>query len=220
LVEGGKAKGLVVQKNGSEVEIASQVVISNAGPKQTVELAGEGNFDEGYLRLMRLKHRPGPVTLGFVASDRPLWPESGEPAILMLTGTRRITSIVPVSNIVPELAPPGQHLLFAFGFPRSNLVHMDKEEEQRQVSLDLREQLPLFEKHGRILRVEPRDIDDPFNNGTPTGFGIPTETPVKNLYNVGDGCLGYGLTGSTGAAESGRRVAETLRKTFKPHAKC
>jgi len=217
VVEGGRAKGVVVQKDGSEVTITSQVVISNVGPKATVELAEERNFDEAYLRLIRLRLRPHPVIMCFVASDRPLWPESGEPAILMAVGTRRITSIIPYSSITPEVAPPGQHLLFAFGGPVSNEVHMNIEEEIRQASLDLKEQLPLFEKHGRILKIDARDIDHEFPEmRTRNAYGMPVGTPMKNLYNVGDATMILGLSGGTAAADSGRRVAEIIKKGFKP----
>jgi len=206
----------VVQKEGSQVEIASRVVISDIDPKKVVEMADEGNFDEGYLRTLRLGLRPKPVTLTFVASDRPLWPESGEPAILMLTGTRRITTIIPISNAVPEAAPPGQHLLFAFGCSRSSAVHIDKEEEIRQVTLDLKEQLPLFKKHGRILKIDPRDIDDEFPEVRGRyDFVIPPETPLKNLYNVGDAVIPMGLVGTTAVVHTARQVAETVRKSFK-----
>lgn len=216
LVDRGSARGIVVEKEGRQIEVGSRVVISNALPKKTVELAEPGNFDEGYLRMMRLRHRPQPITVTFVASDRPLWPENGEAAILMLSGTRRITSIVPISNIVPGMAPPGQHFLFAFASPKSLVPRMDIEEEQRQVMLDLQEQLPLFEKHGRILKLVPRDIDDEFCAvyAYPS-FGMPVETPVKNLYNVGDSILPVGLVGSTGAVDSARRAADIIRKTVK-----
>jgi phytoene dehydrogenase-like protein len=217
VAEGGRARGIVVEKDGQELEIASEVVISNVIPKRTVELAGADNFDEGYLRLMRLRHRPQLLTVTFVASDRPLWPESGESAILMLTGTRRITSIVPISNIVSGVTPPGQHLFFAFASPKSLMIRMDVEEEQRQITLDLKEQLPLFEKHGRILRMIPRNLGDEFApvHAWP-GLGMPVETPVKNLYNVGDPMLPVGLVGTTGAVDSARRVAEIIRKRFEP----
>jgi len=217
VVTGGRARGIVVQKDGGEVEIASQLVISNTGSKATVELAGEENFGGEYLRMMRLRHRPIPITAAYVASDRPLWPENGEPAILMLTGTRRIRCIVPLSNISPELAPPNQHLLFAVGGPPSSFVHMDKEEEERQTRLDLMEQLPGLEKYGRILKIDPRDISDELLYGwSPVGFMMPAETPVKNLYNVGDGMCPFGLIGTTGAVGSARQVAEIVRKLIKP----
>lgn len=217
VVEKDRARGIVVQKDESEVEIASQLVISNTGSKATVQLTGEENFTEEYLRMMRLRHRPIPITAAYVASDRPLWPENGEPAILMLTGTRRIRCVIPLSNISPELAPPGQHLLFAVGGPPSSFVHMDKEEEERQVRLDLMEQLPGLEKYGRILKIDPRDISDELLYGwSPVSFMMPYETPVKNLYNVGDGMCPFGLIGTTGAVGSARQVAEIVRKLIKP----
>jgi phytoene dehydrogenase-like protein len=217
VVEGGRAKGVVVKKDGTETEVASQVVISNVNPKMTVALAGEANFDEQYLRTLRLRVSPAPIDVAFVASDRPLWPEDGSPAILMLTGTRRIRSIVPLSNIAHGLAPPGQHLLYATGRPVSTLVHLNEEEEVRQVSLDLKEQLPLFERHGRILRIDARDLDSEWVDGwCSVGFCVPNETPVKGLYLAGDGALPWGLIGSTGAAGSARQAAELIKKAIKP----
>ena len=216
VVQGGRAKAVVFQKEGSKVEIFCQAVISDIDPKKVVEMAGEEKFDEGYLRTLRLGIRPKPVTLCFVASDRPLWPEDGSPAILMLTGTRRITTMIPLSSAVPETAPSGQHLLFAFGCARSSAVHIDKEEEIRQVTLDLKEQLPLFEKHGRILKIDPRDIDDDFPEVRGRyDFRTPTETPIKNLYNVGDAVIPFGLVGTTAVVHTARQVAETVRKSLK-----
>ncbi len=217
VVEKGRAKGVVVQKNGSEVEIDSQLVISNAGPRKTVELTGEENFTEDYMRTMRLRIRPHPVVMAFVVSDRPLWPEDGSPAIMMLAGTRRITSIIPMSSISPDYAPPGQHVLFAYASPRSYCVPMDEEEELRQTTLDLHEQLPGLEKYGRILKLDPRNVDRE-DTATTAWFGMPIETPVKNLYNVGDSMLPLGVVGATGAIDSGRRAVDIVRKKFKPEA--
>ncbi len=216
LVNRGAAQGIVVEKDGSEVEIPARVVVSNAGAKITVDLAGDENFNEGYLRTLRLRHRPHPCIICFIASDRPLWPEDGSAAILMLTGTRRIKSFVPLSSIAPALAPPGQHLLFGLASPVSSEVDMDTDEEVRQVTLDIKEQLPGFEKHGRILRMEARNRDHPLTDvKTRPGMGMPPETPVKNLYNVGDTILGPGLAGTTGAADSALRVVEMIRKSLK-----
>jgi phytoene desaturase len=217
IVSGGTAKGVVVEKDGSELEIASQVVISNAGPRKTVELAGAENFGEEYLSRMRVRLKPHPVIMCFIASDRPIWPESGEPAYLMVVGARRITSVVPLSNISPHFAPPGQYLTFCFGGPVSNEIHMNAEAEQEQCLLDIKEQFPLFEKHGKILKMIPKDIDDDLPEmHTRIGSGMPTETPIRNLYNVGDGCETYGYSGSNLAAGSAKPVAETIKNSIKP----
>jgi len=217
LVADKEAKGLVVQKDGHEIEIASQVVISDAGPKATVALAGEDNFDEAYLTTMRVGLKSASATMCFVASDRPLWPEDGSPATLNIVGARRVISAIPLSNISPHYAPPGQHLMFAFACAVSNHVHMDLEEEKRQCLLDLGELFPLFEKHGRVLKWVFRDFGDefPFQRSR-TGEGMPCETPIRKLYNVGDGVTAPGCNGSVAATESGWRVAEIVRKSFKP----
>lgn len=69
---------------------------------------------------------------------------------------------------------------------------MDIEEELRQTSLDLKEQLLGFEKYGIMLKLEPRDIDHEFQ-GTTAWFGMTIETPVENLYNVGDSTIPLGI---------------------------
>ena len=215
-VSGGAAAGIIVQKDGKEVRVAAKMVISNARPERTVKLAGESNFDEGYLRLLRLRIRPHPCILTFVASDIPLWPEEGSAAILMLTGTRRIKSFVPISIIAPQLAPPGQHLMFGLGSPVSSEKRVNVEEETRQTMLDLEEQLPRFKEHGKVLMIDVRNIDHQFPDVvTRPGAGLPPETPVKNLYNVGDAILAPGLVGTTGAADSALRVVEIVKKKLK-----
>jgi len=218
VVKGREAKGVVVQKDGGEVEIASQVVVSDIGPKATVELAGEENYDEEYLRKMRLRLMPLPAILCFIASDRPLWPESGEPATLQIAGARRLISITPFSNISPEYAPLGQCLTFALGIPQTVYVHMDVEHEKQQLLLDLKENLPLFEKHGRVLKWVFKNFDDelPFLRSW-ANEGIPCETPVRNLYNVGDGvATAPGVGGMISASESAKTVAGIVRKRLKP----
>jgi hypothetical protein len=51
---------------------------------------------------------------------------------------------------------------------------------------------------------------------TRVGIFIPVETPIKDLYNVGDGCPIMGYTGSNASAETAVRVAGIVRKQYKP----
>jgi hypothetical protein len=82
--------------------------------------------------------------------------------------------------------------------------------------LDIKELFPEFEKHGRILDATVRDIDDEFPElRTWPGYDMPRETPIKNLYNVGDGVKTVGMTGTAASAESGKLVAETVKKQIK-----
>ena len=94
---------------------------------------------------------------------------------------------------------------------------MNAEAEQEQCLLDIKEHFPLFEKHGKILKMIPKDIDDDLPEmHTRIGSGMPTETPIRNLYNVGDGCETYGYSGSNLAAASAKPVAETIKNSIKP----
>jgi hypothetical protein len=135
----------------------------------------------------------------------------------MVVGARRISSVVPLSNISPHFAPPGQYLTFCFCGPVSNEVYMNPKEEEEQILLDLKEQFPLFEKHGRVLKLDPRNIDhDLPEMRARCGEGVPFSTSIKNLYNVGDGCNVYGYSGSNLAAGSAKPVAETIKNSIKP----
>ena len=79
------------------------------------------------------------------------------------------------------------------------------------------ELFPDFEKHARILKIEVRDIDHPLPEGrTWPGFYMPEETPVRKLYKLGDGVALRGLIGTSGSAESGKRVVELVKKQVRP----
>lgn len=216
LVKSGTVQGIEVERDGKKTQVTARAVVCDINPKLTVGMAGEENFAESYLRMMRIRVRPQGTVVAYLASDIPLWPDDGTPAILMLTGCRRVISMVPLSNACPRLAPPGQHLMFVAGPPVSSDPRVNEEEEIRAVTKDIEEQLPRFKQHGRILKIICKNIDDEFPfQGTRVGFGMPIETPVKNLYNVGDWCLGPGLTGTTSAVEAGFRVVEQVKKSVK-----
>lgn len=215
VVKKGAVTSVVVEKDGQTREIPCKALISNVGPAMTVNLAGKENFDSEYLKLMRMKLRPSPCVLIMVASDKPLCLE-GKAGVLITIGARRLGGIVPLTNICPELAPVGQHLLYAVAEPLSCLLRMDEEYEKQQCMLDIKEQFPDFEKHGHILKMEPRNVDHEWPEArTWNGYDMPLETPIKNLFNVGDACKDVGLAGSSGAAESGVRAANIVAKRIK-----
>jgi len=216
-VGGGRARGILVEREGKEIEVSSQVVISNAGPRKTVELAGQKNFDEDYMRMMRLRVKPHPVLVCYVGGDRPLWAESGEPSILMVTGALRMHAVVPMGSIAPELNPPGQYFTYVQFHPLTSFLPMNKEEERKQALTEMDEQFPGWEKHQRILYMEAMDItDEVAEMHSQCGSDMPLKTPVKNLYNVGDGCMAWGYQGSTAAADGALRLVGIVKKSIKP----
>jgi phytoene dehydrogenase-like protein len=215
-VEGGRARGIVVEKDGSDVEISGRVVISDVGPRATVVLAGQDNFNDDYMRMMRLRCKPHPAVVLYVGGDKPLWPEDGSPAILMVAGPPRMHAVVPMSAIAPYLAPPGQQFTYVQFHPLCSYLPMNKEEEKRQALAEMNEMFPGWEKHLRILHMECKDITDEVPEmQSQVGSDMPLNTPVKNLFNVGDGCQTFGYCGSTAAADSALRVVDTVKKLLK-----
>src|SRR4030042_965293 len=53
IVRDGVAKGVEARDPDGEISIEAKVVVSDAGPKKTVELAGEQNFDKGYVQEVK-----------------------------------------------------------------------------------------------------------------------------------------------------------------------
>ncbi len=111
LVEDGVVKGVIIERreNKDEVQIACGAVISNAGPKKTVELAGSENFDKGYIREVRETLKPFHWLAFQISSNRPLVEHEG---IGFVTDARRVNWIVCPTILCPELAPLGKHLLY------------------------------------------------------------------------------------------------------------
>ena len=216
LVNKGGATSVVVEKNGKEVEIPCKAVISNIGIRETVQLSGEENFTEDYLADMRVKMRPTPITIIHLASEQPLCMAGGESGAMLVSNARRITDAIPLTNACPEMAPKGQHLTWACASPPSTLFPVDPEEEERQCMKDIDMIFPDWKKKGgRVLKIEVRNMDHDLPEGRTwlgPAYNMERETPVKNLFNVGDAVCAPGIGGTSGCAESAKRVIEAVKK--------
>ncbi len=215
-----KAATVVCKKEGGEeVEIECKAVISNCGPALTAELADCVDYTEDYLRDMRVKLRAIPTVMMHVASDKPLAMPGGEHGMELVAGMRRIIAAVPLTNTCPELAPKGTLLYHFVGMPKSTLVAMDPEEEVRQCMADLRELYPDFDNVAKVISIEPRNVDDNLNYGRSwqaAPYQMPRETPIRNLWCVGDGNQSRGYVGTSGCAEGAWKAVDALKKAVKP----
>jgi phytoene desaturase len=213
VVKKGSAQGIVVEKDGRDVTINSRVVISDTGPKKTVELAGGDNFSSKYLREMRMRLRAGPAMLILVGSEKPLLPESAP--FMVISGARRIVVGGEIALLCPDLAPRGKQLSYYCGYPLNSLFPMEAEWEKAQCKRDLEEHFPGIKEHGEILQMGVHDVDSDFPGarGWP-GYDMPPKTSIKNLYNVGEGVRAPGWSGTNKAAETAREVAEMVSKTL------
>ena len=213
VVKNGSAAGIVVEKDGKDTELSCKVVISDVGPRRTVELAGSENFDADYLEQVR-GLRAAPMVVSMVASDKPLFDEK---CGLLIAGARRIVAGFPISNICPELVPPGQHLIHLWGTPASCSQKMDVDEEIKQNIADIKEIFPDFDKYGRILKMETRDIDDEFPAMRSwMGYDLKQQTPVTALYNVGDAVKPFGWEGLAACSQGATLVVAEIARRFKP----
>jgi len=205
----GRATGVEIEEAGVPRTLAADIVISNAGPIGTLGLVGDAIMGRDYAHQIRARVRPTPIILTFTVSDEPLFPHR---ASILAAGLQRIVTAVPLTNICPEWAPDGKHIMAFYGTPKSCLAPMDKDEERRATIDDIHALFPGLEAAGgRILDIQLRDIDDPdvVARSWP-GYNVPVQTPVANVFNVGDACGPDGFVATPAAAMSARLVVDHI----------
>ena len=213
-VSDGAAKGVIVERPEGMTELSGQAVVSCIPPRLIVAMAGIENFDKGYLRMVREEtvERSTPITHIHIGSDRPLLEQEG---LVLTAHTRRLFQFYSPTNTVPEIAPRGKHVTIAAGMPRPCVEPISPKRELELNLLDIRDNLPGFDKHGEILMAPTYHRDWPLY-GTWPGRGLPQRTPVVNLYLVGDRALPPGQVAVTGCARTAQIVVEDIVNRFKP----
>jgi phytoene dehydrogenase-like protein len=210
LVETGAVAGVVAERKGGRLHIAAPAVISNVGPRKTVELAGAQNFDGSYLKELSENVRPSVAMDYIIASEEPLLE-----SLLFTTDARRTEAWSPTSLFWPEDAPEGMHVMEGYAAPLSN-TDFDPRKEYGAFLQDLKEQFPRFEAcGGRVLLARQFRGDWPVNRCC-QGHDLDQKTPVELLYNVGDGVKPSGWVGASGAALSARMVADDVKRRIEP----
>ncbi len=211
LTSGGTVKGIVVDKEGDEVEVTSKAVISNAGPRETATLVGEQNLDRGYVRELEENIHHGSQMLISFVSDRPLMTNAGG---LATVGARRVVNISCLTLSCPELSPPGKYLHTAQCQPRSQFTLLDRSQEIEAAMEDLREHVPGFDKYAEVLNISCMFNPDWPGYRNLSGYHLPLKTPIENLYNVGDGVCFF--PEGPYAATTSRSVVDDLKQRSKP----
>ncbi len=205
-VEDGRVRSATVRRGDEQVEVEADTVISNIGPEATVALCGREHFDTAYLERMDRDLRSTANIVVNVASRTPLLTA---PGIVTFGITRRLCNMANLTATCPELAPPGWHLYVAYGVPVPAVGDFDEEEEVALTLQDLREQLRDFDRHARILSVRVMRGDWPAQRSI-AGRDLPRETPIANLWNVGDGVREYADGGVQACAESARLAVDAV----------
>lgn len=209
VVDGGRATGVLVKSAGRPEEfVAADVVISNTGPLRTIELAGgrDGFADPTYLERLDASPHEAPIFHISFVTETPLLP--GFDGCMVFGNTRNLIYLEIPSLISPDVSPPGQFLHTAFGAP-TDAAHSDLNAELRNTLVELEANFPGQLAGARFL-VSARHSGQSPGMHRWAGHMMPVETPVANLYNVGDGCTPPGTIGTEGAAASAREVAKLV----------
>jgi phytoene desaturase len=187
-------------------------VVSNAGPAATVALTGRAHFDDAYLARLDRDLRPTANIVVNIASREPI---VEAPGIVTFGITRRLCNLANLTATCPELAPDGWHLAVAYGVPRPAVGEFDEAAEIEATLTDLRDEIPGFDERARVLSIRVMRGDFPAQRSI-AGLDLPQETPLPNLWNVGDGVREYANGGVQACAETAARVVEQILAPVSP----
>ena len=203
-IENGRVTGVDVRRDGEVVRIATGIVISNAGPRATVALAGPANIPATY-RAEVDKLRPAANIVINFASRTPL---HTAPGIVTFGKTRRLCNMATMTAACPELAPPGWHLYVAYAVPKPALGAFDGDAEVALALEDLRDQFPAFDQ-AKMISIRVMRDDWPAQRSC-AGYDAARETGVDGLWCVGDAVKVYGNGGTQACAETAKLVVDAI----------
>jgi phytoene dehydrogenase-like protein len=204
-VVNGRVASARLLRDGQRIQVEARAVVSNAGPEATVALCGREQFDSTYLERMDRDLRPTANIVVNIASREPL---VKVPGIVTFGITRRLCNMANLTATCRELAPQGWNLYVAYGVPIPAVGDFDEEHEVAETMADLRDQLPGFAS-AHILSVRVMRGDWPAQRSI-AGLDLPRETPIENLWNVGDGVRTFANGGVQACAETAKLVVERV----------
>lgn len=203
--------GVVVNRRGQRCTVKARAVISNAGPHQTTRLLGLESLDRQYLIHLDERVRPVSSISVHLISDKSLLADIPG-AVYTAVGARRIAMIFDAS-LTAEWAPPGVHVTEIYPLTVAGPeTPVDWEAQVEEVAQDLDDMSPGWRQHAEMKSV-CLDGEFPGLHAWP-GLGTSVETPISNLFLVGDGCEIRGYAGGAAAAASAERAAALVQERF------
>lgn len=190
-----------------EFSVSCRYVLSNTGPNKTIELVGgRQQFDADYLEKLDAWPHEAPIFHISFATKKPLI-EDFDGCLVFGNNKNLIYMEIP-SLISAQLATNGHYLHTAFGAP-SDAANADLARELDQTLHELKENFP-----GKLDDAEFL-IKAKHSGAAPgmhrwAGRMMPVTTPIRNLYNVGDGATPPGTIGTEGAAASARKAVALI----------
>ncbi len=193
-----EAKKVVTADNE---EFPYDVLISNIGIKETVELVGRENFDREYLRHVdSLKPSEGGIKYNVALKGEP---RIGNTVVFTLD-TERINGYNEPTALSPELAPEGYTLIMLHHALQSRNV---KEEQKKGID-DIYRIFPNLDEEGEILLIQTYLDGNPPVNRVASGQAVE-DFPIQDIYIVGDA---YKLPGGIEVEGIALGVMKTLER--------
>jgi phytoene dehydrogenase-like protein len=202
---GGRVTGATIRRGGKTVEVSCGAAISNAGPLATIGLVGVTALDPEYTARIARTARPTANFIIHVASDEPLL---DTPGLIVFSETERVCNAGNMTATCPELAPEGKHLTVVYAVPRPAVGEFDVDGELQRSIEELQRELPGMDG-AEIIDARAMYGEWPAQRAL-SGYEMPRDTPLDNLWNVGDGVRDYGSGGTQACAETARDVVAAL----------
>lgn len=198
----GRVTAIDVQREGATVRVEAGVFISNIGPTATALLPGAEALGSEYIAQATSTPRPAAnIVINFATRERLL----DVPGLVTFGKTRRLCNMGELTATCPELAPAGWYQYVAYAVPRPAIGDFDEQPEIDESLADLREIFPGF-KDAKMLSIRVMRGDWPAQRSC-AGFDMPQDTPLANLWHVGDAVKDYGDGGTQACAYTGREAA-------------
>jgi phytoene dehydrogenase-like protein len=204
-VDGGRVTHAVIARGAERVRVACNHVVSNAGPRATCALAGWEHFPLSYVERVERAEQSAAMITFHVASREPLMGKAG---LVFFADTERLCGLAYLSSSCDDIAPPGWHLYVIGAVPDPAVGDFDAEREVELARAELHREVPLA-RDARELTVRVMRDDWPCQRAV-IGRDMERDTPLANVFNVGDAVREYPNAGTQGCAESGRLVAEAI----------
>lgn len=199
---GGRVTALDIERDGVLQRVEAGVVISNIGPAATAALPGAEALGADYQALAQSTPKPAAnIVINFATRERLL----DVPGLITFGKTRRLCNMGELTATCPELAPAGWYQYVAYAVPKPALADFDEKTEIEESLADLREIFPDFAA-AKMLSVRVMRGDWPAQRSC-AGFDMPQDTPLANLWHVGDAVKAYGDGGTQACAYTGREAA-------------
>ena len=197
----------IVSKDRGEELIDCDLVLSNTGPLETIDLVGgRDSFAPEYLAELDAWPHEAPIFHVSFVIPEPLI--EGFQGCMVFGNTTNLIYLEIPSLINPEHSEPGAVLHTAFGAP-SDATTANLKEELDNTIRELEANFPGQLANAQYL-VRAKHSGRAPGMHRWAGRMMPVSTLIENLYNVGDGCTSPGTIGTEGAAASAREAVAQI----------